>query len=98
MLASILGYFNEHRTLPEPSPDVFRSSFGQYLHCIGHSFGGRFLTHAIDQAIPVIDKRMASQSSNLSSHNCSSATQRTFGARRGRGKCRGARRRCFCLP
>ena len=27
-----------------------------------------------------------------------SATQRTFGARRGRGKFRGARRRCFCLP
>jgi hypothetical protein len=29
---------------------------------------------------------------------CRSAIQRTFGARRGRGKCRGARRRCFCLP
>ncbi|MCQ8836554.1 DDE-type integrase/transposase/recombinase [Streptomyces malaysiensis] len=27
-----------------------------------------------------------------------SATQRTFGARRGRGKCLGARRGCFCLP
>ncbi|WP_436850763.1 transposase family protein [Streptomyces avermitilis] len=29
---------------------------------------------------------------------CAGAIQRTFGARRGRGKSRGARRRCLCLP
>ncbi|MEU1268516.1 hypothetical protein [Streptomyces sp. NPDC005799] len=50
VLAAVLGYFNEHRTLPEPGPDVLRGSYGQYLHAIGHSFGGRFLCHAIEQA------------------------------------------------
>ncbi|WP_328351743.1 alpha/beta hydrolase [Streptomyces sp. NBC_00445] len=50
VLAAVLGYFNERRTLPEAGPDVLRSSYGQYLHAVGHSFGGRFLTHAIEQA------------------------------------------------
>ncbi|WP_171110410.1 MULTISPECIES: alpha/beta hydrolase [Streptomyces] len=49
VLAAVLGYFNERRTLPETGPDVLRSSYGQYLHAVGHSFGGRFLTHAIEQ-------------------------------------------------
>ncbi|WP_328759185.1 hypothetical protein [Streptomyces sp. NBC_00271] len=47
LIGSVLGYFNEHRQPPEPGPDVLASSYGQYLHCIGHSFGSRFLLHAI---------------------------------------------------
>ncbi len=50
VLAATMGYFNDRRTPPEPGPDVLRSSYGQYLHAIGHSFGGRFLCHAIEQA------------------------------------------------
>ncbi|HET6354882.1 hypothetical protein [Streptomyces sp.] len=50
VLAAILGYYNKHRHTPEPGPDTLRTAKGQYLHAIGHSFGGRFLTHAIAQA------------------------------------------------
>lgn len=43
--------------------------------------------------------RAASTATNASKRQFAwSATQRTFGARRGRGKSCGARRRCFCLP
>ncbi|WP_433917406.1 hypothetical protein OIE50_50640 [Streptomyces canus] len=50
LLGAVLGYFNTHRDLPEPGPDVFASSYGQYLHCVGHSFGSRFLLHGILEA------------------------------------------------
>ncbi|MGQ4344030.1 hypothetical protein [Streptomyces sp. SAS_275] len=50
LLATILGYFNTHRELPEPGPDVFAGAYGQYLHCIGHSFGSRFLLRGILEA------------------------------------------------
>ncbi|MBT2382469.1 alpha/beta hydrolase [Streptomyces sp. ISL-11] len=50
VLACLLGYFNDHREFPAPGPDVMRSAGGQYLHCVGHSFGGRFLSHAIMEA------------------------------------------------
>jgi hypothetical protein len=50
VLGAILGYFNTHRKLPEPGPDVLAGSFGQYLHCVGHSFGSRFLLHGILEA------------------------------------------------
>ena len=36
VLAAVLGYFNERRTLPEASPDVLRGSYGQFLHAVGH--------------------------------------------------------------
>lgn len=50
VLASLLGYFNERRRPPESGPEVLKSAYGQYLHCVGHSFGGRFLAHAIIEA------------------------------------------------
>jgi hypothetical protein len=50
LLGSVLGYFNDHREPPETNPDVLTGAYGQYLHCIGHSFGSRFLLHAILQA------------------------------------------------
>jgi hypothetical protein len=50
ILGAVLGYFNAHRELPEPGPDVLAGSYGQYLHCVGHSFGSRFLLHGILEA------------------------------------------------
>jgi hypothetical protein len=49
VLAQLLGYLNAHRTLPG-GPPTLRNSAGQYLHCVGHSFGGRFLTEAVAAA------------------------------------------------
>jgi hypothetical protein len=49
VLAHLLGYLNAHRRLPG-SPPTLRTSAGQYLHCVGHSFGGRFLVEAIQAA------------------------------------------------
>jgi hypothetical protein len=46
VLAQLLGYLNANRRLPG-SPPTLRNSSGQYLHCVGHSFGGRFLVEAI---------------------------------------------------
>ncbi|GGV90664.1 hypothetical protein [Streptomyces massasporeus] len=50
VLGAVLGYFNTHRELPESGPDVLASAYGQYLHCVGHSFGSRFLLHGILEA------------------------------------------------
>jgi hypothetical protein len=50
VLAVMLGYLNEERELPRAGPDTLRTASGQYLHCVGHSFGGRFLSHAIIEA------------------------------------------------
>ncbi|MFC4331133.1 hypothetical protein ACFPC0_25815 [Streptomyces andamanensis] len=50
ILGAVLGYFNDHRDMPEPGPDVLVGSYGQYLHCVGHSFGSRFLLHGILEA------------------------------------------------
>ncbi|AVZ71045.1 hypothetical protein SLUN_01040 [Streptomyces lunaelactis] len=50
VLGAVLGYFNAHRELPEPGPDVLAGAYGQYLHCVGHSFGSRFLLHGILEA------------------------------------------------
>ncbi|MFE4177561.1 hypothetical protein ACFRR7_36930 [Streptomyces sp. NPDC056909] len=47
VLAGLLGYLNDRRTLPDPGPDILRNVHGQYLHCVGHSFGGRVLTTAV---------------------------------------------------
>lgn len=49
VLAQLLGYLNEHRRLPN-APPTLRTAGGQYLHCVGHSFGGRFLTEAVQSA------------------------------------------------
>lgn len=49
VLAQLLGYLNEQRRLPG-GPDTLRTAAGQYLHCVGHSFGGRFLVEAAQAA------------------------------------------------
>jgi hypothetical protein len=49
LLASLLGYLNakNHR---DEGKKVLRAQAGFYVHCLGHSFGGRFLTAAIQAA------------------------------------------------
>jgi esterase/lipase superfamily enzyme len=49
VLGRLLGYLNTHRRLPG-GPPALRSATGQYLHCVGHSFGGRFLVEAVQAA------------------------------------------------
>jgi hypothetical protein len=49
VLAQLLGYLNEARRLPA-GPPTLRTSAGQYLHCVGHSFGGRFVVEAVQAA------------------------------------------------
>lgn len=49
-LASLLGYLHGERRQPQRGPDILRVEGGQYLHCVGHSFGGRFLGEAIAAA------------------------------------------------
>ncbi|TGB14816.1 alpha/beta hydrolase [Streptomyces sp. MZ04] len=49
VMGQLLGYLNEHRRLPG-APPTLRTSSGQYLHSIGHSFGGRFLVEAVQAA------------------------------------------------
>ena len=47
VIAHVLGYLNSVRELPSDRPPTLRTNKGQYLHCIGHSFGGRFLCEAV---------------------------------------------------
>lgn len=47
VLAHLLGYLNEIRNVPQSLPPTLRAKDGQYLHCVGHSFGGRFLAEAV---------------------------------------------------
>jgi hypothetical protein len=49
VLAHLLGYLDAIRTKPQTAPTL-RTARGQYLHCVGHSFGCRFLAEAIDAA------------------------------------------------
>lgn len=49
-LAALLGYLDEQRHGPGVAPGTLRTATGQYLHCVGHSFGGRFLAQAIAAA------------------------------------------------
>ena len=44
-LASLLGYLQTKK--PDTSAAVLRARGGFYVHCVGHSFGGRFLTAAV---------------------------------------------------
>jgi hypothetical protein len=48
-LASLLGYLKSNEG-DAGIPQVLQSSSGFRIHCIGHSFGGRFLTAAIGAA------------------------------------------------
>jgi hypothetical protein len=47
VIAHVLGYLNSVRELPSDRPPTLGTNKGQYLHCIGHSFGGRFLCEAV---------------------------------------------------
>lgn len=49
VLGQLLGYLNTRRRLPG-GPPTLRNAAGQYLHCVGHSFGGRFLVEAVQAA------------------------------------------------
>ncbi|MFJ9588490.1 hypothetical protein [Streptomyces acidicola] len=49
VLSHLLGYLNERRANPA-SPAVLANRSGQYLHLVGHSFGGRFLCEAVQRA------------------------------------------------
>jgi hypothetical protein len=49
-LAQLLGYLDHQRVTPSRAPGSLQTHGGQYLHCIGHSFGGRFLAQAINAA------------------------------------------------
>jgi hypothetical protein len=51
VIAHLLGYLNEHREKPVLGAPRLRTGGGQYLHCVGHSFGGRFLCEAIQWAL-----------------------------------------------
>ena len=48
-LAFLLGYLDEGN-VRAPDRKVLRARGGYYVHCLGHSFGGRFLTAAIKVA------------------------------------------------
>ncbi|EXU62649.1 hypothetical protein Z951_40275 [Streptomyces sp. PRh5] len=49
VLGHLLGYLDDHRTDPA-DPAVLANRNGQYLHLLGHSFGGRFLCEAVQWA------------------------------------------------
>lgn len=50
VIAYVLGYLDAAREPPEAGPEVLTTRGGQFLHCVGHSFGGRFLAEAIRSA------------------------------------------------
>ncbi|MEV6024623.1 hypothetical protein [Streptomyces sp. NPDC052036] len=49
VLAHLLGYLDSNRASPA-APAVLANRSGQYLHLVGHSFGGRFLCEAMQRA------------------------------------------------
>ncbi|MEV7197743.1 hypothetical protein AB0N81_39025 [Streptomyces sp. NPDC093510] len=49
VLGHLLGYLDTERANPA-DPRVLANRYGQYLHLIGHSFGGRFLCEAVQWA------------------------------------------------
>lgn len=53
-LASLLGYLDANN-VREPNRKLLRAKGGFYVHCLGHSFGGRFLTAAIQAAAAPTD-------------------------------------------
>ena len=54
-LASLLGYLDLGNKR-SPERKVLRAKDGFYLHCLGHSFGGRFLAAAIKAAATPVAK------------------------------------------
>ncbi|MPY60779.1 hypothetical protein FNH08_27610 [Streptomyces spongiae] len=49
VLGHLLGYLDSERIDPT-APAVLAGRGGQYLHLVGHSFGGRFLCEAVQRA------------------------------------------------
>ncbi|MFH8383810.1 hypothetical protein ACH4E7_23150 [Kitasatospora sp. NPDC018058] len=49
ILGHLLGYLDAGRGRPD-APRVLANRHGQYLHLLGHSFGGRFLCEAVQYA------------------------------------------------
>lgn len=49
VIGHLLGYLDSERTDPHTSA-VLANRNGQYLHLVGHSFGGRFLCEAMQRA------------------------------------------------
>lgn len=49
VIGHLLGYLDSTRTDPA-APTVLANRAGQYLHLMGHSFGGRFLCEAMQRA------------------------------------------------
>jgi hypothetical protein len=49
IIGHLLGYLDSERTDPL-GPAVLANRAGQYLHLMGHSFGGRFLCEAVQRA------------------------------------------------
>lgn len=49
VIGALLGYLDNVRLRPR-GPNVLHTASGQYLHCVGHSFGGRLLGEAITWA------------------------------------------------
>ncbi|CAM5456070.1 hypothetical protein GCM10010329_33360 [Streptomyces spiroverticillatus] len=49
VIGHLLGYLDDERTTPY-APPVLANRHGQYLHLVGHSFGGRFLCEAVQRA------------------------------------------------
>ncbi|MFF4818600.1 hypothetical protein ACFY2K_28925 [Kitasatospora sp. NPDC001309] len=49
ILGHLLGYLDTGRGRPD-APRVLANRHGQYLHLLGHSFGGRFLCEAVQYA------------------------------------------------
>lgn len=50
VVGKLLGYLDQSRVVPVRGPDRLGTADGQFLHCAGHSFGGRFLGEAIQWA------------------------------------------------
>jgi hypothetical protein len=66
-LASLLGYLNPtDPTAGGEHPRTLKSKRGFYVHCLGHSFGGRFLTAAIGAAASPKSKKTLSLLNNVS--------------------------------
>jgi hypothetical protein len=60
--AALLGYLDMQRPSTGPRvPGLLRAKEGYYVHCVGHSFGGRFLSEAIAHAasprLPILGLR-----------------------------------------
>jgi len=64
-LASLLGYLDRKRA----DPQLLQAAGGFYLHCVGHSLGGRFLTAAIRASAEPHAPDTLSLLDQMSTHN-----------------------------